>query len=396
VDDSLEEAARGLGASTIAVWRRVLLPMLTPGIVAGALLTFMSSMASYTAPLLFGVDNVMTSQIVIAKLNGDLRFAAVVSVVLALVSVAFLVSVRAYERRAIYRTQSKGGARRRKTVVSARGRAVICALAVGATVVVTLPIAMIVLLAFSVNGSWRSSLLPSAYTTRNFVTLATDPQAWAAIRNSVEMSALAVVAAILLGVSAAYAVSRMRFRGKGVMDLAMMLPWALPGTVVAINLITAFSRPSVFSLGSVLVGAYAIVPLAYFVRFSPLVFRSTAASLAHLDPALEEAARGLGCSAWTAFRRVALPIIYRGIAAGALLAFIDGVGEFVATILLYTPRYRPLSIAINDELYRADYGVAASYGVLQAVLTIVVLIAVRRLENRDERDFPATAVAAPR
>jgi iron(III) transport system permease protein len=93
---------------------------------------------------------------------------------------------------------------------------------------------------------------------------------------------------------------------------------------------------------------------------------------------------------------VALPIIYRGIAAGALLAFIDGVGEFVATILLYTPRYRPLSIAINDELYRADYGVAASYGVLQAVLTIVVLIAVRRLENRDERDFPATAVAAPR
>ncbi|HEX5000764.1 MAG TPA: ABC transporter permease subunit, partial [Terriglobia bacterium] len=277
----------------------------------------------------------------------------------------------------------KGGARRRKAVVNRTGRAAICAVAVVAVITVTLPIAMIVLLAFSVNGSWRTSLLPSAYTTGNFLKLAVDPQAWAAIRNSVQMSALAVVGAILLGVAASYAVGRLRFRGRGMIDLAMMLPWALPGTVVAINLITAFSRPSIFTFGHVLVGSYAIVPIAYFVRFSPLVFRSTSAALAHLDPGLEEAARGLGCGPWKAFRRIVAPLVYRGIAAGALLAFVDGVGEFVATVLIYSPRYRPLSIAINDELYRADYGVAASYGALQALLTVMVLIAARRMEDRD-------------
>ena len=69
-DDSLEEAAYSLGASRFQTWTRVLLPMLTPAVVAGALLTFMSSMSSYTAPLLFHVDKVMTQQIVIAKLNG--------------------------------------------------------------------------------------------------------------------------------------------------------------------------------------------------------------------------------------------------------------------------------------------------------------------------------------
>jgi iron(III) transport system permease protein len=302
---------------------------------------------------------------------------------LALISAAFLIAVRAYERRAIYRTQSKGGARRRKVIVSPRVRLAISGLALGAVAMVTLPIAMIILLSFSVNGSWRTTLLPAEYTFGNFATLATDPDAWAAIRNSVEMSAVAVAGALLLGVSAAYAISRMRFRGKAAMDLAMMLPWALPGTVVAINLITAFSRPSVFTFGHVLVGTYAIVPLAYCVRFSPLVFRSTTASLAHLDPALEEAARGLGCGAWGAFRRIALPIISRGIAAGALLAFVDGVGEFVATVLLYTPRFRPLSIAINDELYRADFGIAAAYGALQALLTAIVLVVARRLEDRE-------------
>jgi len=159
---------------------------------------------------------------------------------------------------------------------------------------------MIFLLAFSVNGSWRTSPLPSQYTIQNFAGLFRDPKNWSAITNSIEMSTIAVGGAILLGVASAYVIGRMNFRGKTLIDIAMMLPWALPGTVVAINLITAFANPSVFALGRVLVGTYAIVPLAYFVRFSPLVFRSTAASLAQLDGGIEEAALSLGATynAW--------------------------------------------------------------------------------------------------
>jgi iron(III) transport system permease protein len=380
-DDSLEEAAYSLGGSRFDTWTRVLLPMLTPAVVAGSLLTFMSSMASYTAPLLFGVDNVMTSQIVNSKLNGDLRFASVVSVMLGLVSVIFLVLIRTYEQRSIYRTQSKGGARRRRAVTSPLARVAAFIVASISAVFVILPVAMIFVLAFSVNGSWRAAPLPSKYTTHNFITLFSDPRAWDAIKNSIVMSAIAVVGVILFGVACAYVIARLRFRGKAVLDMAMMLPWALPGTVVAINLITAFANPSPFAFGRVLIGTFAIVPLAYFVRFSPLVFRSTTAALAQLDPSLQEAARTLGASWWYAFRRVVLPLTYRGIAAGALLAFVNGVGEFVATILIYTPQYRPLSIAINDELYHADYGTAASFGVVQVVLVLIAVIVTRRMED---------------
>jgi iron(III) transport system permease protein len=260
---------------------------------------------------------------------------------------------------------------------------VLVVVAAGSTVFLILPIAMIFLLAFSVNGSWRTSPLPSQYTLQNFVTLFTDARSWAAVQNSIEMSAIAVAGAIVLGLASAYVISRMRFRGRAVMDIAVMLPWALPGTVVAINLITAFAEPSPFAAGRVLVGTFAIVPLAYFVRFSPIVFRSTAASLAQLDVGIEEAARSLGAGWWYAFRRVVLPLLYRGVAAGALLAFVDGVGEFVATILLYTPSYRPLSIAINDELYYANYGTAASFGVIQVLLVLIVVIAMRRVDDRE-------------
>jgi iron(III) transport system permease protein len=383
-DDSLEEAAYSLGASKFQTWRRILLPMLTPAIVSGALLTFMSSMASYTAPLLFGVDQVMTTQIVNAKTNGDLRFAAVVSVMLGLISIFFLIVIRSYEQRTIYRTQSKGGARKLRRITSGPAKAIVLAVALISTVFLILPIVMIFILAFSVNGSWRTAPLPSQYTLLNFLNLFADPRSWAPVRNSLEMSAMAVAGTVLLGVASAYVLARMRFRGKAAIDIAMMLPWALPGTVVAISLITAFANPSVFSLGRVLVGTFPMVPVAYFVRFSPLVFRSTTASLAQLDPAIEEAARSLGGSWWYSFRRVVLPLLYRGIAAGALLAFVNGVGEFVATILIYTPRYRPLSIAINDELYLANYGTAASFGVVQVVLVLIAVIISNRLEDRGQ------------
>jgi iron(III) transport system permease protein len=381
-DDSLEEAAYSLGASKFHTWTRVLLPMLTPAMVSGALLTFMSSMASYTAPLLFSVDQVMTTQIVNAKINGDLRFASVVSVMLAVISIFFLIIIRTYEQRSVYRTQSKGGARKRRQITSPLAKAVVLTLALISSIILVLPIAMIVVLAFSVNGSWRTAPLPSSYTLQNFVVLFSDPASWEPIKNSVQMSAIAVVGTILLGVASAYVITRMRFRGKAAIDIAMMLPWALPGTVVAMNLIIAFANPSLFSLGNVLIGTFAMVPLAYFVRFSPLVFRSTTASLEQLDPAIEEAARSLGAGWWYAFRRVVLPLLYRGIAAGALLAFVSGVGEFVATILIYTPRYRPLSIAINDELYTASFGTAAAFGVVQVVLVLLAVIVSGKLEDR--------------
>jgi iron(III) transport system permease protein len=382
-DDSLEEAAYSLGASKFQTWKRVLLPMLTPAIVSGSLLTFMSSMASYTAPLLFNVDHVMTTQIVNAKMNGDLRLASVVSVVLAAISVFFLIVIRGYEQRTIYRTQSKGGARRTRRVTSPLARAIILATALTSTLFLILPIAMIVLLAFSVNGSWRKSPLPSQYTLNNFISLFSNSGSWTPVINSLQMSGLAVVGTILLGVTCAYVVTRMRVRGKAALDIAIMLPWALPGTVVAINLITAFASRSVFSMGSVWIGTFAMVPLAYFVRFSPLVFRSTTAALEQIDPSLEEAARSLGGAWWCGFRKIILPLLYPGIVAGALLAFVNGVGEFVATILIYTPRYRPLSIAINDELYLANLGTAATFGVVQVVLVLLAVILSNRLEDHN-------------
>jgi iron(III) transport system permease protein len=119
------------------------------------------------------------------------------------------------------------------------------------------------------------------------------------------------------------------------------LPWALPGTVLAIALASTFSVNRPLEGRFVLVGTFAILPLAYFIRNVPLVTRAALSSFRQLDPALEEAAASLGASPATSLRRVVLPLVLPGLAAGALLAFVTALGEFVASILLYTQPHAP-------------------------------------------------------
>jgi len=160
-----------------------------------------------------------------------------------------------------------------------------------------------------------------------------------------------------------------------------MVPWALPGTVVAVNLIAAFSTENIFAFNQVLIGTFWILPLAYFIRHLPLVFRSTSASLVQLDPSIEEASRGLGANWWYTFRRIVVPLTFPGILAGTLLALVQSFGEFVASILIYSTSTIPLSVAIFQKLYAFKFGTACAYGVLQICLILVVLIISEKLSK---------------
>lgn len=373
LDLSIEEAATSLGASRFTVWRRVILPMLTPAMVASSLLVFMISMASYTAPLMFNVERIMTMQIVLSRTNGNLDMAATQSTILSIVSITFLILMTWYQNRRSYQSQSKGIGVHRQEVRSPIIRYVFLIASVIGVIILLLPILVIALISFSVDGEWTTQIIPTSYTFEHYINLFTDSKTWGPIWNSIKMSTVAVIGNILFGVAAAYAMVRFDFKGKIMMDIFIMIPWALPGTVVAVNLISAFSEGNLFSFNQVLVGTFWIMPLAYFVRQLPLVFRNSQASLMQMDESAEEAAHSLGATWWYSFRRVVIPMIMPGILAGTLLAFIQGLTEFVASILIYTPSNIPLSVGIWNKMYSFEFGTASAYGMLQTVLIIVVL-----------------------
>ena len=380
-DTSLEEAALSLGCNKMQVFWKIRFPMLTPSIIAASMLVFMISMASYTAPLIYGVDRTLTMQIVISRTNGDLGMASCQSTVLAFISILFLTLMRMYESRRNYASVSKGTAVHRKEVKNRFVKALAVVCSVLAVVFLMLPILTIILISFSVNGKWTTQVLPPAYTVQYYVDLFTSTKVLTPIKNSLIMSSAATVGNILFGVIAAYFISRRRFVGKGIVDKLIMLPWSLPGTVVGISLIAAFNVRSVFSFGQIWVGSVIILPVAYFIRHLPLVYRSTAAAFAQTDASCEEAARGLGAGWFYCFCKIVLPMVFGGIASGAILGFVQGIGEFVSSILLYTTSSMPISVAINNQMYSFKFGTACAYGTLQIVMVALLLLVSEKLKG---------------
>lgn len=381
LDPSLEEAATSLGASRIRVWRKIILPMLTPSLIASSLLVFMVSMASYTAPLMFGVERTMTMQIYLSRTNGNLDMAATQSTILSFVSITFLLIMRWYQNRRNYQNLSKGISVHRSEVSSKPLKYLAVALSFIGTLILILPILVLILISFSKDGAWTIQILPTEYTLDHYKALFTDERTWRPIWNSLQMGFIATVGNIIFGVAAAYAMVRLSFKGKTALDILITIPWALPGTVVAVNLIAAFSTESVFTFNQVLIGSFWILPLAYFIRHLPLVFRSTSASLMQLDQSVEEASRSLGASWWYTFRKIVIPLTLSGVLAGTLLAFVQSIGEFVASILIYNTSTIPLSVAIFQKLYAFKFGTACAYGVLQIILILIVLIISERLSK---------------
>jgi len=390
IDASLAEAARSLGASKITVLRRVLLPQLTPSLLAAALLTFMTSMASFSAPLLFGGDvRMLTLEIFRARQRGDFTIAITETVILAVISLGALVFFQRYEgTRRFAAAAMKGAPRRRASIASGTARALATILAIFFAIVLVLPVATLFLVSFAQEGSWTTQTFPSAYTLANYRRIFGDPWAAEVFFNSVTMSAIAAVAAFLWSFAVVTLLRRGRntqkFFGEGwrpLLSLLVLVPSVLRGTVVAVSVAEEYGGPSLLLGLFVLVGTFWILPVVYFLRFMPLVVRALQASMEQLDPTLEEAAGSLGARAWQRFLRVTLPLVWPGAVAGTLLAFVIALGEYVASVLVFVPANRPISIAIASELRDFNLGAAAAYGVVLIVIISISMAVAGRLER---------------
>ena len=386
IDAGLAEAARGLGAAPITVMFRVTLPQLTPSLIAAGLLTFMVSMASFSAPLLFGGNvRVLTLEIFTARQRGDARVALTETVILAVISLSALIFFQRYEgTRRFAAAALKGSGRRLKPITGGRSR--IAAMVCGTvfSILLVLPVATLALVSFARDGVWTTQTLPPAYTLANYTRILTEQNASEVFLNSLSMAGIASVAALLWSfVVATLVTAKARSKWRSLLSFLVLIPWALPGTVVAISIAEAYGQPGSLLGSYILVGTFWILPVVYFLRFMPLVVRAVQASMEQLDPALNEAAGSLGAKWWQRFLRITLPLVLPGAVAGTLLAFVIALGEYVASILVFVPSNRPISIAIASEMRDFNLGSAAAYGMILIVIIAASMIVAARLERRN-------------
>ena len=365
LDAALLEAAASLGASRTRTLFRVTLPLLRPALAGAALLTFMTALASFSAPYLFGGGfRVMTTQIVASRLNGDISLAQVETVMLALLALLGLGALRRVDRNEAVGTGVRGIAPARRSLGSplARGLAGLFGWLLAALLL--LPHMVLMLVSLVPAFTWTAEPFPPVLNLGNWTALFTDAERLRPIVNSLWMATAATLAALALGFAAARFAAARRDRVGGLLEGLIAVPWAVPGTVFAVALATTFSAHQPWLGRFVLIGTPWILPLAYLVRNLPLTGRAALAGLRQLDPALEEAAASLGAGRLRRLARVTLPLLRPALAAGAGLAFITALGDFIVSIVLYTFETRPISIEILSSLRLQDLGMAAAYGVL--------------------------------
>jgi iron(III) transport system permease protein len=373
LDAAVFEAAASLGAGRWRTLRRVVLPLLWPALGGGALLTFMTALASFSAPYVFGGGfRVMTTQIVATRLNGDDQLAMIETVsltLLALVALWLLRGPRVVESPAGGR---KGVAPALVPVRKRSLRLALGGLGWSLALLLLLPHLTLLLVSFVPAGTWTTEPLPPAYTWRNYLTLVEDPVRARPLFNSLWLATAATAAAVGIAVIAGILSVRRRVRGGRAIQGLLALPWAVPGTVFAIALATTFSVDAPLAGRFVLVGTLWILPLAYLVRNLPITSRAVLAGFRALDPSLDEAAATLGAGRWRTLWRVTLPLLRPALVAGASLAFVTAFGDFVTSIMLYSYDTRPISMEILSSLRQSDVGVAAAYGVVLMAVSAAV------------------------
>ena len=382
LDPALAEAAASLGARRARTLFAVTLPLLKPALAGAALLTFMTSLGSFSAPYLFGGSfRVMTTQIVASKLNGELGLAQVETLALAALAIAALALSRRLDEKGRLTGSVRGIAPRPGRIRSRTLRITTTLAALALSLFFLLPHATLVLVSLVPRGTWTTEVLPPTLSFANYAGLRASPEGLSPIANSLWMATAATLAAVALGLAAARGVVGKKGWLAGFLDWLVALPWALPGTVFALALATTFSVDQPLALRFILVGTPWLLPLAYVVRSLPVTGRAALAGLRQLDPALEEAAASLGAGPWRRFVRITLPLLRPALVAGAGLAFITALGDFVASIVLYTLDNRPISMAIDAILRRDELGLAAVYGVLLAVVSTVAFLLWGRREG---------------
>jgi iron(III) transport system permease protein len=389
IDAGLAEAARSLGARPLQVLFRIVLPQLTPSLIAAALLTFMTSMASFSAPLFFGGDvRVLTLEIYNARQRGDVGVALTETVILVIISLIALVIFQKYEgTRRFAAAAMKGTARSRTPIKSGRARLFATLSGVIFTTLLALPVATLVLVSFAQSGVWTTQALPPAYTFDNYARILTEPDASSVFINSLLMAGLAALFALVWSFCVAAVVTKMRGVWRRLTGLLILVPWALPGTVVAISIAEAYGRENPLTGSFILVGTFWILPVIYFLRFMPVVVRAVQASIEQMDASLEEAAGSLGASGWMRFWRVRLPLVWPGAVAGTLLAFVIALGEYVASVLVFVPSNQPISIRIAAEMRDFNLGTAAAYGVILIIMVTLAMLIASRLERGTKREW---------
>ncbi len=376
VDRSLEESARNLGATSWRVFRTVTLPVVTPAIAAGGLIVFCMSIENFGVPTIIGDDTkVLAEQAYsefISEMGSNPSMAGTLSMILIIVTLALTILQKIWVERKNYAMSSlRPPEVIRLSPWKERFAWLYCAFIVFISLA---PFAIILVAA--VTKTDGPVMYYGQFSLENLaIALQVAPRP---IINSFFLSTTATIIGMIFGLAVSYLVVRKGGKSGFVLDLAMMLPLIIAGSVLGIALAATYNTGPI-----VLTGTWMILVLAYFIRKTPFSVKTTSSLLHQIDASVEEASINLGVPPLLSFMKVVVPVMLPGVIAGAIIMWVTTLAELSSTIVLYYGPWSTMTVQVFQYIGSGDFGPASAYGAILILSVIIPLFILNKFLGRD-------------
>ncbi|OZV18667.1 ABC transporter permease [Aggregatibacter actinomycetemcomitans] len=373
MDPTLEESARISGAGLFTITRKITIPLVMPSIVSGALLIMLYSMAHFGTVAVLGIENGIFNipTLIYERIHQSagsfdaIRTGTVLATMLVFTA-AFIIWL---QNKVLNRGRFQiiAGKSFRPVEVKLRGLRmpllIICLLYIAFTIV--LPTATIFLV-----GGLKTYGLPITWenlTMENYKFILSEWQLTKdAIRNSVSLGLAAAVITMFAGVMISYVIVKMRARGKAILEFLGMLPFSVPGSVIALGVILAWSG----KFGINLYNTVWIILIAYIARYMAFSLKANSAALEQVHDSLVEAARACGASMWQSLKDIVIPLVRPGMIAAFFLIFLPALRELTVSVMLYGPSTRTIGVAI----YTLNEDGETVYSAALAGIALIIIV----------------------
>jgi iron(III) transport system permease protein len=381
----LIEAGLAAGASRFTILRTIILPLMTPGLVAGVALAFVSSIGNFGIPAFLGIPGrfIVLPTLIYQRLSGlgpsVLSEVAVLSMLIGVIAMVGILLQDIMLRRRDFRITTTSIAARPFTL-GPWLLPVEIALWTVALIVLVLP--MLGLFLTSLVPAYGVPLNATTATLGNYAFVLFEHEAARrAFANSFVLSATAAVVIMLLCVPLSYYLVWRRSPLLRALNLVVELPYALPGVVLAIAAILIFLKPLPI-LGFGLYGTVWIILFAYLARFLVLGVRPTVSGYHQIDRALEEAAQVAGAGLLFRLRTIIFPLVAPAATAGALLVFLTAFNELTVSALLWSSGSETLGVVVFSFEQGGDSNYAAAIAVLTVLVTLALMLSTLLMAKR--------------
>ena len=373
MDASLMEASENLGCTGFKRFFTVVLPLISPTVLAGALLVFVRAMSDFGTPMLIGEGYRTFTVILYNEFVGEVSqnkgFASAIAIIAILITMVvyfsqnFVAKKQAFSMNALHRIEKKQLHGFSNFIVH-----FITYVVVGISI---LPQLYVVYTSFLKTSG---QIYVAGYSLQSYQDMFS--RLGRSIQNTIVIPAVSLLIVVFLAVLIAYVAVRRRNVLSGAVDVISMIPYVIPGTVIGIAMISAFNREPL-----VLTGGMLIMVVALVVRRLPYTIRSSVAILQHIPLYVEEAALSLGSSKPKAFFTVTLPMMSSGVLSGAILSWVTLISELSTAILLYTGKTQTLTVAIYTQIVRGNYGIASAMATVLTVMTLLSLLIFNKISK---------------